>query len=185
MRRTSAASNSGFLLGGYEVPPRRPFKPLRLADPVGQVVLPVVAVGEARFRCRLVPETGILLPEPLHQRPVAQVLEPAAPVGHGRLKNLLSDGQQNVARRHAAELAARLEIRRLHLLRKVDRCRPVDPDSPLAQNPGEIVEKFVPPVDGLLRPHSMLPAHVGIRRDLCIQCRFRRRDVATGLPCRQ
>ena len=51
----------------------------------------VIRIRQPRLRGRLVPEVGIFVPITLHERAVIQVFEPAATIGHRRLKYLRAD----------------------------------------------------------------------------------------------
>ena len=77
-------------------------------------------------------------------------------------------------------MAAGLKVGRPYRLRKVDRGGPVDPNASGSQRVGKLVEQFVALFDRLCRPHAVLAAHVGVFRNLGVQCRLRRRNVAAG-----
>ena len=168
----------GFLVRGHEELLRGPFEPLFDADRVGQVVRPVVRICQARFGCRLVAHVRVFVVIALHQRPVAEILEPPAAIGHGGFEHFAAHGQEHVARRHAAEARSGLPVRRFHRLAEVHRRGAVDANSAAFKHPSKIVELLVGLVDRLLRPRPPLPAHVGIFRHLGVERRFRRRNAA-------
>ena len=161
---------------------RRPFQPLRLPDFVGKVVGVIILIRQARLWRGLMAEIRVFLPILLHQRAIAEIFEPAAAIGHRRLKDLMPDRQQHVARRHAAELAVGVEIRRRCRLGKVDGRRAINANAALAQHVCEIVQKLIAPVNRLLRALAPLAAHVAVFGNFRIQRGLRRGDVAVVGP---
>ena len=173
----------GFFLGCDKEFFGGPFQTLCLADFVGQVIRVVVGIRQARLGCGFMAEIRVLVEIALHQRAIAEVLEPATAIGHGRFQNFVADRQQHIARRHAAKLAVGVEIRSRCGLGEIDRRGPVDRHAVALKLFGELVQQFICTVDRFLRTPAPLAAHVAVFRHLGIQCRFGRGDVAiVGAP---
>ncbi len=139
----------------------------------GPVALFVGALGQARLGRRLPAEVGVLLEIPLEQRPVGEVLEPAAAVGHGGLENFVAHGEQHVPGRHAAEHGGLFPVGGLDRLAEVDRCRPVDADPPLREHGREVVQLLVGLVFHLLRQPPVGPQRHTILRPFAFDRRLR------------
>ncbi len=172
-----------FFLGGDKEFLGGPFQAFFDADLLGQVIGVIVGIGQTRFRRAFVAEVRVFVEVLLHQRAIVQVFEPPAAIGHGGFQNFRTHGQQNVAGRHAAELAFGVKVRRGGWQRMVDAGWAIHPDAASFQHAGEAVEQFVRPVDRVLRTAAPLAAHVAVFGDLGVQRRLFRRDVAViGAP---
>ena len=159
------------LLGG-------PLQALFNADFVRQVIRVIVLIRQARLRRGLVTEVRVFFPVLLQKRTIVQVFEPTAAIGHGRFQHLMPDGQQHIARRHAAELAVGVEIRCGYRLRMVNGHRTIHTHTAFTQQVGEVVQQLVRTIDGFLRATAPLAAHVAVFRHFRVQRRLFRWDVA-------
>ena len=104
----------GLFLSGDEEFVRRPLQPLLHTDLFREVIGMVIRIGQPRFGCGFMAKFGVLFKIFLHQGAVVQIFKPATAIRHGCFEHLRADGQQDIARRHAAKLALRREIRSLH-----------------------------------------------------------------------
>ena len=169
------------VLGGHEVEGRGPAQPLLDGDLVEPPRL-VGLAGEARTRRLLPAESGVLVEVALHERVIGEVLEVPAPEGHRGAQDLAPHGQQHVAGRHAAEHAARREVRRRHRLVPLDGGRAVYPDPAPFEDRREVVELRVRPLHGFEGPRPPSPAHGAVLRDLGFRRGLRRRDAGVVGP---
>ena len=163
-------------LGGHEVLVGGAHQALLKGDLLVVVVVLVGAVGQAGTGGLGPLEVGILLEVLLHEGPVGQVLEVAAAEGVGGGHDLVADGQQDVARRHAGHHGVVAEVRRADGLVPLQRGRAVDDDAAVLEDLHEVLEALVAAshgVGGTQAPHA---AHLGVNRHLLRGGGLLRRD---------
>ena len=96
-------------------------------------------------------KSGSSLEVLLHERPVGQVLEVAAAEGVGGGHDLVADGQQDVARRHAGHHGVVAEVGRADGLVPLQRGGAVDDDAAVLEDLHEVLEALVAALDGVER----------------------------------
>ncbi len=165
-------------LGGDKELLRRPLQALFHADLLREVIRVIIRICQARFGRAFMAEIRVLVEVLLHQRAIVQIFEPAAAIGHCRLKHFRTDRQQHIARRHAAKLALGVEIWRGGGQAVIDTCRAIHPHAAFFQHRGEIIEQLIGAVDRFLRAAAPLAPHVAVFGHLGIERGFFRRDVA-------
>ena len=111
-------------------------------------------------------ELRVLLEVLVHEGPVGEVLEVAAAERVGRRHDLVTDGEQDVARGHLGEARLRAEVRRLDGLVPLQRRGAVHLDAQTLEDLDVVVELLVGGLDGgggTGAPHA---AHLGVDRHL-------------------
>ena len=122
--------------------------------------------GEPGARRLLPAKLRILVEVALHERVVGEVLPVAAAKRHRGGEDLLADGQQHVARGHAAERGAGHEVRRDHRLVPLDGGRAIDANSARLEHRHEVFEFGVGLLHRFERARTPHPAHVAVLGDL-------------------
>ena len=162
--------------GGHEVLVGGTDEALLQGDLLVVVVVLVGSVGQTRTGSLGPQELGILIEVLLHERPVGQVLEVAAAEGVGGGHDLVADGQQDVARRHAGHHGIVAEVRRADGLVPLQRGRAVDDDAALLDGLDQVLEALVAALDGAQRAQAPHAAHLGVDRHLLRGCGLLGRD---------
>ena len=83
----------------------RPFQPLLNTNLFREVIRVIICIGQPRFGCGFMAEFWVFFKIFLHQRAVVQILKPTTAIRHGRFEHFGSNGQQDIAGRHATKLA--------------------------------------------------------------------------------
>ena len=153
-------------LGGHEVLVGGADEALFQGDLLVIVVVLVGSVGQAGTGGLGPQELGVLVEVLLHERPVGQVLEVAAAEGVGGGHDLVADGQQDVARRHAGHHGVVAEVRRADGLVPLQGRRAVDDHAALLDGLDQVLEALVAALDGAQRAQAPHAAHLGVDRHL-------------------
>ena len=93
------------LLGGDKEFLSRPFEPFLNTNLFRQVIGMIIRICQPRLGRRFMTKIRIFFKILLHQGAVVQVFKPATAIRHGCFEHFGSDGQQDIARWHAAKLA--------------------------------------------------------------------------------
>ena len=166
------------VLRGDHLQLRRALKEDLLRDVPVVVVHVVARVAQLGTRGSDPAEVRILVKVAAQDLGVGQILEEAGAEGHGRADDVAAHRQQDVARRHAAEHAARHEVRGHDGLVPLHGLRTVHLNAALLQLLDEVLDLGVGLLNRIQRTRTGHAAHRAVQGNLGLGRGLRGRDAA-------